>query len=753
MASLIGAPRVLLRRLREIMAQHADPQSSLDRIVIQIAAVLVAEVSSIYVMRNDGLLELCATEGLNKDAVHATRLRRGEGLVGLIADTAQPINLTDAQSHPSFSYRPETGEDPFHAFLGVPILRGGTVVGVLTLQNKVERRYTEEELEALQTTAMVIAELLASVDETGTDDGTQPSPLAQRLSARGVVLSEGVALGHAVLHVPKIVIRQLIADDTDNQLRRLRQAIEALIRDIDDMLLHGEIARAGEHRDVLEAFRMFAHDRGWQRRLEEAVQTGLTAEAAVEKVQNDMRAQMLRQTDPYLRERLHDFDDLSHRLLRILTGQTTTAASEDLPDDTILFARNMGAAELLDYDQKLLRGLILEEGAGTSHVAIVARALGIAAVGQVQDIVAKVEAGDAVIVDAESGEVHLRPTGDVINAYSDKVRFRARRQKQYAKLRDEPCVTKDGKPVSLLINAGLPMDLPHLDESGADGVGLFRTELQFMIASTFPRLKQQIETYRSIIQAAGDKPIVFRTLDIGGDKVLPYLRQAQEENPALGWRAIRISLDRPGLFRTQIRALMRASAGRDLSIMVPMVSDVEEFDQVRIHVERERERIKRYGHEGPNEVYLGAMIEVPSILWQLEELLPKTDFISVGSNDLHQFLFAADRANRRVSNRFDCLNHAMLRVLKDVAAAADRFNVPLTVCGEMAGHPIEAMALVGLGIDRISMAPASIGPVKSMLLALDHKALARKLLPLVESHEANVRGFLEAFAEEHDIPL
>ena len=396
----------------------------------------------------------------------------------------------------------------------------------------------------------------------------------------------------------------MIAEDVDGQLDRLRSGVEALSSSVDTMLRRGEIARAGEHREVLEAYRMFANDARWQRRMEEAVRTGLTAEAAVERVQNNMRAQMLRQTDPYLRERLHDFDDLSHRLLRILTGQTTTAAEEDLPHDAIVVARNMGAAELLDYDRQRLRGLVLEEGAGTSHVAIVARALGIAAIGQAQDIVAKVEDGDAIIVDSEVSEVHVRPRQDVIDAYSDKVRFGARKQMQYAELREKPSKTRDGKQIGLYINAGLLVDLPHLDESGADGVGLFRTELQFMIVSTFPKLTQQIDTYKSIVEASGDKPVVFRTLDIGGDKMLPYLRQAHEENPALGWRAIRMSLDRPGLFRTQIRALLRASAGRELRIMLPMIADVSEFAAAKAHVERERELIRQYGHEGPDNLLL-----------------------------------------------------------------------------------------------------------------------------------------------------
>ncbi len=528
-----------------------------------------------------------------------------------------------------------------------------------------------------------------------------------------------MALGHVVLHEPRIVVTKLIAEDVELEQRRLAQAVEDLTGMIDGMLGRGDMERAGEHREVLEAFRMFAHDRGWRRRLDEALLTGLTAEAAVQRVRNDTRARMLRQTDPYARERLHDIDDLSNRLLRLLAGGAGTAAAGNLPQDTILVARTMGPAELLDYDRQRLRGLVLEEGGATSHVAIVARALGLAALSQTKGVLEAVEAGDAAIVDAEGGELHMRPTPEVVAAYADKVRFRARRQAQYAALRTVPPVTLDGARVSLNINAGLLFDLPHLDQSGADGIGLFRTELQFMIASTFPRLEQQTRIYKAILDAAGDRPVVFRSLDVGGDKVLPYFRVSKEENPALGWRAIRMALDRPALFRTQIRALLRAAAGRDLRIMLPMIADVAELKAARGLIDRELVILKRHGRPEPKRLFIGAMIEVPALLWQLDNILPLADFASVGSNDLMQFLFAIDRSNMLVADRFDALNPAALSALRTIVEGAAKHKVPLNLCGEMAGKPLEAMALIGLGFRSISMAPASVGPVKAMVLSLD----------------------------------
>ena len=750
----VGAPRQLLRRLREVMAERESVQARLDKVVVLIASNMVAEVSSLYLRRRDASLELFATEGLNREAVHNTHLKPGEGLVGLIAEQAEAMQFPDAQAHPAFSYRPETGEEIYHSFLGVPILRGGNAIGVLTVQNRTHRTYSDEEVEALQTTAMVLAEMIAS-GGLMVDGETAPDARREQSAVfKGLAISEGVALGHIVLHEPRIVVTKLIAEDLELERRRMKQAIEELTGMIDNMLERGDMARAGEHREVLEAFRMFAHDRGWRQRLDEALLTGLTADAAVQRVRNDTRARMLRETDPHLRERLHDIDDLSNRLLRLLAGGAgTTAAAGNLPQDAILIARTMGPAELLDYDRQRLRALVLEEGGATSHVAIVARALGLVAITQAKGVLDSVEPGDSAIVDADSGELHLRPTPEVVAAYSDKVRFRARRQAQYAALRTVPAVTLDGARISLNINAGLLFDLPHLDQSGADGIGLFRTELQFMIAATFPRLEQQTRIYKSILDAAGDRPVVFRSLDVGGDKVLPYFRANKEENPALGWRAIRMALDRPALFRTQIRALLRAAHGRELRIMLPMIADVGELKAARALIDREVTILKRHGRPEPKRLLIGAMIEVPALLWQLDRILPLADFASVGSNDLMQFLYAADRGNMLVANRFDSLSPAGLKALSVIVEAATRHHVPLNLCGEMAGKPIEAMALIGLGFRSISMAPASVGPVKAMVLSLDAGDLQRKLNELLDLRATSLREDLRLYAAEKGVQV
>lgn len=742
-----------MRGLREIMSEDGLGQEKLDKIVRQIAGVMVAEVCSIYLKRQDGSLELFATEGLNPAAVHSTRLKRGEGLAGRCAELGVTVNEPEASNHPAFSYRPETGEEIYHSLLAVPIDRSGQCLGVLVIQNRTQKEYSDEDVEVLHATAMVIAENLISGAVAGTGAAIELSK-SQPMVIEGEPLSVGIALGHVVLHEPRIVVTQLMSDNPAVEIERLDEALEKLITHIDDMFEHEQLAGAGEHRDVLEAYRMFAHDKGWHRRLREAVQGGLTAEAAVERVQNAMRTRMLRQHDTYWRERQRDLDDLSDRLMRVLAGRITGADELSvLPPDAILVARTMGPAELLDYDRTRLRGLVVEDGSSQSHVAVVAKALGIAAIGQAAGVVERVNAGDAAIVDAVTGEVHLRPSPEVISAYSDKVRFRARKQKRYQALRDRPAITKDGVRIALHMNAGLLVDMPHLAECGADGVGLYRTELQFMLSDTFPRLDKQTQHYSAVLKEAGNKPVVFRTLDIGGDKVLPYLRQPKEENPAMGWRAIRMAMDRPELFRIQIRAMLKAAPGRELRIMIPMVSSASELKPLRDLVEKEKTFLAKHGYKLPDKVLIGAMFEVPSLLFELDTFMPEVDFISVGSNDLMQFLFASDRTNARVASRFDVLAPAPLRALRTLIKSAKKHRVPLNLCGEMAGRPLEAMTLIGLGLRSISMAPASIGPVKAMILSLNAEHVTDCVEDLIKKSAPNIREFLQKFAAKERIEI
>lgn len=748
---VVASSRRLLARVRDVMAGPGLAQERLDRIVAIIAADMVAEVCSIYVRRPGDVLELFATQGLKPDAVHNTRLRVGEGIVGDIAAHARPLALSDAQKHPNFAYRPETGEEIYYSMMGVPVMRGGTLVGVVAVQNRTRRQYAEEEVETLQTVAMVLAELIAggelvSLGEFRPIDGIALKPL--RLE--GTRLNAGIGMGQAVLHQRRFVIERVVAEDPALEHTRLRKAFADMHGALDTMLNDGKLSQGGEHRDVLEAVRMIAEDEGWLRRIAEAIDGGLTAEAAVEKAQNDIRARFSQVQDPYLRERVHDFEDLASRLLQNLIG--AEAASERMPGEhVVLVARSLGPAELLDYDHTRVRGLVLEEGSATSHVAIVARALDIPVVGQARDAVARIGPGDTVIVDGENAQVLVRPGEDAQQMFLEGIRARAERKAKYAEMRDLPAVTQDGVRIQLNMNAGLLIDLPHLHDSGADGVGLYRTEVPFMVRASFPDVRTQERIYARVIEQAAGKPVVFRTLDVGGDKMLPYWDKANEENPAMGWRAIRVALDRPAMLRQQLRALIRASAGRDLRVMFPMIAEVAEFVGARALLERELAREGRLGNGVPTMLSVGVMLEVPSLLYQMDALVKEVDFISVGSNDLLQFLFASDRGNPRLSERYDSLSSPVFQCFKGVADACRAAGVSVGLCGEMAGDPLGALALIGLGFRNLSVAPPAIGPVKTMIRSLSVAPLAAYMESLLNGPDRSAREKLRGFAKDHGV--
>jgi len=731
------------------MADGGDRQERLDKIVQLIATSMNTAVCSVYLRRGHDGLELCATEGLNPDAVHKTVLHIGEGLVGDIAQHKRPLNLADAPSHPRFAYRPETGEDPYLSFVGVPVLRGGDVTGVLVVQNTTKRNFADQEVEALQTVAMVLAEMLsASGEETAT---VHDADAAQLFTGRG--LTEGLAMGHVVLHEPRVEVTRLISDDAEEEDARLSAAMYKLRRNVDDLLATEDVSHAGEHLQVLEAYRMFANDRGWIRRIRDAIATGLTAEAAVEQVNNAMRARLGGRRDAYLRDRLHDFEDLSNRLLRILSGRAELASEDKLPRDGILLARTMGPAELLDYDRKKLRGLVLEESALGAHVAIVARALNLPMLGDVRGIVNAARDGQEIILDTDSEEAHLNPPADIVAAYSNRARLRARRMQRYARIKHLPAVTRDGDTVRLAKNAGLMVDVETLEDSGADNIGLFRTELQFMVAARLPRQSEQEEVYRAVLDKVGARDVVFRTLDVGGDKVLPYLNMTVEENPAMGWRATRMALDRPALVRVQLRALLRAAAGRKLSVMFPLITTKDEFVISRDMLYAERDRLQQFGHKVPETIEVGAMLEVPALVWQLDQLLPEVDFLSVGTNDLMQFFFAADRGNPQTSDRYDFLSLPALRLLAHVRELCAVHRVPVSICGELGGRPLEAMALLGLGYRRFSLPSASIGPVKRMVRSVNGRRLERAVAEALTKNRIDMRAPMREIADAQGVKL
>jgi phosphotransferase system enzyme I (PtsP) len=706
--------RKLLRRLRDTLAERGQGQERLDRITHLIADSIGTEVCSIYLFRDPETLELCATEGLNRAAVHKTRMKLGEGLVGRVARTATPVNTGNAPAEKGFRFMPETGEEIYSSFLGVPIQRVGERLGVLVVQSKTAREFSDDEVYALEVVAMVLAEMTELGAFTGEGEA-MAAKHKQPVMFRGGVGQEGTAEGRVWLHEPRVVVTNPVADDPVAETERLRAAVNKLRVSVDDLLSVETLDK--DQVAVLEAYRMFANSRGWLRRMEEDIEAGLSAEAAVEKEQSTARSRMEQVADPYLRERLHDLDDISNRLLRILTGQGKDTGAE-MPENPVLVARNIGPGELLEYGRKL-RGVVLEEGSVGSHAAVVARALAIPLVIHAERIKSEALNGDAILVDGDQGIVHLRPEDTVVAAFRDKIAMQAEAQKRYASLRGLPAQSKCGRVTALHMNAGLMADLPSLEGSGAEGVGLFRTELQFLIRSQMPKRSELVAIYARVMDAAKGRRVAFRTLDIGSDKVLPYMKPQDEPNPAMGWRAIRVGLDKPGVLRMQLQALIRAARGRDLTVMFPFIAQMDEFTTARSHFLRELHRERSLGHPVPAKVEIGAMLETPSLAFAPRGFFEVVDFISIGGNDLKQFFFAADRENELVRRRYDTLNSAFLQFIGQVVQRCAETNTPLSFCGEDAGRPVEALCLAAMGLRALSMRPASIGPVKALLRRVD----------------------------------
>jgi len=734
--------RVLLKRLKEALAEEGEGQKRLDRLTHLIANSMDTEVCSVYLLVDNKTLELCATEGLDPASVHKTRLRIGEGLVGLVARDAKPINTDNAPSEVGFRFMPETREERYSSFLGVPIQRLGETLGVLVVQSRISRLFSDDEIYAIEVVAMVLAEMTELGAFVGGDENLK-APHQYSVLIRGGIAHEGAASGNVLLHEPRVVVTNPFAEDTIIEQKRLQDAIQRLKGDVDGMLNTALKGATEEHKKILEAYRMFANSKSWLKRMEEDIESGLSAEAAVEKEQSTVRARMSRVADAYLRDRLHDLDDLSNRLLRILTGQGNSDHT-DFPESPILVARNIGPGELLEYGRNL-KGIVLEEGSVGGHATIIARAMAIPLIINASAITTEALNGDHVLVDGDQGIVHLRPDDNVKNAFSEKIAMQSKKLERYQKLKDVPAVSKDGITINLMMNAGLMGDLPSLENSGAEGVGLFRTELQFLARNSIPKRGELAALYSRVLDAAGQKKVIFRTLDVGSDKVLPYMRPTDEPNPALGWRAIRLGLDKPGIMKMQLQAFFRAANLRNISIMFPMIAQFGEFIEARELLKTVLENERKMGHSIPKNVEIGAMLETPSLVFAPKQFFELADFISIGGNDLKQFFYAADRENERVRKRYDTLNVSFLNLIKQIVIRCEETSTPLSFCGEDAGKPLEAVCLLAMGIRTLSMRPASIGAVKALIRDINIIELRRVIDQALVSGEQSIRPKVESW--------
>lgn len=744
----------LLGQVRDVMRASDDAQLRLDKLVRVIAGGMRSEVCSIYFAQSGKKLELFATQGLRQEAVHHTSLAFGEGLVGEIAALAAPLNLAEAASHPKYAYREETGEEQFRSFIGVPIYYHHNVIGVLVVQSADSRIYSEEETETLQTIAMVLAEMAVGSqvvtmgDITGRDEGQRASHFFA-----GMKISPGLARAAAVLHRPRIQITKLVAENPSFEEERLQNALADLQRSIDDLISKTALAKDDQKLEIIETYRMFTHDRGWLERILEAIHTGLTAEAAVKKVEEEMHARMQKIESTYIRDRMQDLEDLSNRLLYHLSGVSPTAAQQDLPESFILVAKSIGPAELLEYSDKNLCGVMLEEGSAGGHVAIIARMMDIPMVAGIRHATSLLKTGDEAIVDGDNGEAYIRPPADVLEAIDQHLKERREQREAFAAQQDLPPETKDGHLIKLNISIGLHLDASAIKRPDVYGIGLYRTELPYLASSDIPDVDEQRRMYSEVFRQASGKPIIFRSFDIGGDKHVPYLDAGLEENPAMGWRATRVGLDRPVILRRQFRALIRASGGQPLYVMYPFIATIEEYDDVNAIFERELERAKVEGVRLPKEVHRGCMIEIPSILFQLDDLYRRVDFVSIGSNDLLQFLYASDRGSEKLSGRYDPLSPFFLGILRDLMKKARSYGVEVGFCGAMASKPLEAMGLIGAGLTHLSVPISAAGPIKSMIRSLPLMELRSEMEEWLVQEHHSVRARLEQFAKRYAIDL
>lgn len=748
------SPLVLLRHLREIMAGGDGTQGKLDKLVRQIAQHMHSEVCSIYLIRPGQVLELFASAGLNPSAIHYTRLLVGQGLVGEIAGSGKTLNLAEAASHPKYVYRPETGEEIYHSFIGVPIRSSEEVIGVLVVQSVAARTYSEEEKEVLETIAMVLAEMAIGqqlVDRQALVRERTDAPLTHTFHAHRI--APGVARAPAVLHRPFITLTRLVSDNSTHEEARLHEALEATRMQVEKMISEAELGGADAYSDILETYRMFLYDQGWLRRITECIHNGFTAEASVKKVYEDLHARLTKVSNPHIRQRIEDIEDVSSRLLSHLSGMAMTAMDGELPQDFILVARTLGPGELLEYGHRRVRGVILQEGSAASHIAIIAKMLDVPVVGGVWNATEMIRAGDDVVVDGDHGEVSINPPDDMMASVNAQIAKRAARAKMREDMKELPTETKDGAKIKIHLNIGLTLDAPMLAAQDIEGIGLYRTELPYLTATHFPSAEEQCNIYKSVIRQAFGKPVIFRTFDIGGDKQVPYLQLPREDNPAMGWRATRIGLDRPKLLIEQFRALLSAAEGETLHIMFPMIATVKEFMDARALLDHEIGEYRLNKKKLPKDIKVGAMLEIPSLLFDLEAVLREVDFLSIGSNDLLQYMFAADRCNDEVAGRYDTLEVPVLRMLGDIAKRCKKAKVPLGFCGDMATRPLEAMALFATGIDSVSIPPPAIGPLKAMIRSLDLKHLQHTLEYRMNMRSGSLRSFLHAYASDHKVDI
>jgi len=739
----------MLNSLRQIV-QEVNSASDLNEvlaiIVKRVKSAMKADVCSVFLRDHEGAYVLMATEGLNDAAIGKVSLTKEEGLVGYVAAREEPINIDDAESHPKFQYFPETGEERFNAFLGAPIIHHRHVLGVLVVQQEQNRRFDEGDEAFLVTMSAQLAGVIAHAEATGALRGIGPKSEAR---FTGIPGASGVAIGQCVVSSPLADLNSVPfqkCDDIASELKFFQRCLAAVREDVQNLgdELEGRLNK--EERSLFDAYVAMLDDASLGGEVQERIREGWSAQYAWSQVILEHVSTFNSMSDVYLRERASDVRDLGSRVLASL--QQLSSRKRVYPENTILVGEDLTASVLADVPQGKLAGLVSLRGSSNSHIAILARSMGIPTImGAVDFPFTKLESHE-LIIDGYRGSIYVDPSDVLRDQYQAIVDDDRDLEAGLESLKDLPCETTDNHRVALWVNTGLKADAMISIERGAEGVGLYRTEVPFMLRDRFPSEEEQRLAYRDQLEAFAPHTVTMRTLDIGGDKALPYFPIA-EDNPFLGWRGIRVTLDHPEIFLTQVRAMLKASDGLDnLRIMLPMVSNVAELEIAQMLIYRAYDEILEEGY-AVQMPPIGVMVEVPAAVYQAKEFAARVDFLSVGSNDLTQYLLAVDRNNPRVADLYHSLHPAVLRALKKVVDDSHSEGISVSICGELAGEPAAALLLVAMGFDVLSMNASNLLKVKSVVRSVSleqSEALLAQVMVLPDADSIN-RCLEAAFKE------
>ena len=734
-SGIVSEALAIQKVISEELAAKSSMPEKIRKVLKFLADSLKMDGALLYATADENYLELVEAYQV---VGYKSNIRYEEGAIGCCAAAKVTTIKVDEQQKSSL--------------ISIPVTRLHITIGAVVLIKHNTAGFDDVQTEEAETLCLPLTDLLSSrAFEDYKNRLVREKGIVMREALHGVSMNKGYGVGKAILHYRQRELVNIFADNVELEQSKLAEGRRKMVEYIDKKIAQAE-SYMGNTTEIMEAYRLFALDKGWYKKISADIAKGYTAEAAVEHVYEDMWSKLSATSDPYIKEKLYDLRDVSDRLRAFIGGDVEREfVSGD--EDIVVIAQSMGPADLMDYNYTQIKALVIEECSPTMHVVIVAKALNIPVVAKIYGVLKEVKAGETVAVNGDEGTLYPNPSESLITEYQKKSVGLQKVFEELESLSSHPTKTKDDIKINLALNYGLDLDYDYIKPTHCDGIGLYRTEIMFMSADKMPDVETQRKQYARLYEALGSKKIILRSLDVGSDKFLPYWGEIKEDNPAIGWRSIRITLDRRSILRQQIRAMLRAAADKELNVMFPMISTCEEFLEAKETLMLEYEREKQRGRPTAAKVNVGIMIEVPSLLFQLDEILQQVDFISVGTNDLYQFVFACDRGNPRLTARYDVLSAPFLKLMKMIVDKAGQYKVYCSVCGEMASNPLEAMALIGLGYRNLSVSGAAYANVKKMIMSMKNEDVADYVRSLLKSTKNSIRPQLLAYAYDHAIAI